>query len=601
MGIQGIPQMGSPSAMQVQELEKQLSQQIDQYVASLPPEDQLEFQQLVEEEARKIEAMAPDELNKYIQQTIEDVEKAATSPASETKKPAVKPEVKKPTIKPEAKKIPTEKQDRALFIINGLISSIESYILKMNAIPELPPKLPKWARQGRIAYWKQGATFESFKKELEAFNQQMYKIKRQDAKTKKYTFLADIIANETIMNNLAKVNSSLSNWEPKIKFRALEFESLGNDTKKAIIQSTNALLEGMHALALPKALDDVIVKYDPEAKKLRDEAERLQKKAFDQSKRKPSPTAAKVSGYDPTGKVRPRSPQQRSYGRGYSSRPSYGSGSRPSYGGGYRPSYSSTRQEYGQRPSTAPSGGAGSFAVGKKSKSSAADQSFMKDKDQKGLSIDASKTSSDKDKSTVQEPQLTVQDEIRIGRFVAAIEEDVINKLKSVGLHTPHDTLSIKDFDVKAPEVSTAKTAMKSLNGALQSLHKMASEPSPQKNKLYASKIQQQLQSAQKAFKTIIRQSKNLDKNRATLSDTVKYAYFDDSASGDKVDQEKKKAIDDMGGPLDLNELAWLLGEVGTSVGKLQAGQALPSKRKTYKSVKEAKEKAKKSASAQTQ
>lgn len=342
-----MPQLAPGEAQQLEQLEKQLMQEIDQYVGGLSPEEQRKFHEAVEEETRKIEQMKPEELNKYIENTfsgIEETLKETGAPVTPTK-PTEPEKIEEKEIKPEE----TEKQAKAISIIDSLIKHIESYLLKLNAVPDLSAKLPKWARQGRIVGWKPDMTSNSFKKELEAFDQQLHKLKKRDEKNKKYIFLPDVIENEALLNNLAKVNNTLKHWDPQIKLRTLEFESITVESKKATIQATNTLLEGLTILALPKAIDDIIVKYDPIAKQKREEEEKKRQQALEESKRGQRPGTTRSIGTDSSSDYHPgyqddyssyRGSRSGGYGGGY------GGGYSSGYGGGYDSgsAYSPARQ-----------------------------------------------------------------------------------------------------------------------------------------------------------------------------------------------------------------------------------------------------------------
>ena len=560
----GMPQLSPAELQQMELLEKQLMQEIDQYVSSLSPEEQAEFQRAVEEETRKIESMKPEELNKYIQDTFSGVEQQTT-----VKKEELKVEVKKEPVKKPTEAV-SQKEQQILTLIDSLTKSTGNYLRKISALPELTVKLPKWARQGRINYWPQNDTLEMVKKNIESFYQQLHKIITRDQKTNKYIFLNDIISNEALINNLNKLNSTLTHWEPQIVLRTLEFETLKPASKKAIIQATNGMLEGLHILAIPKALDDVIVKYDPEAKKLKEEAEKAQKKALEDSKKGIRPAAARSFGSEPTpASIRPQY-NDNMYG-GYNAAPQYRGGSNRSY----TPQRSRHQGQKDNSFNTAQSPQRSSTSRGGGSYAASGSPRYAQQAD-RGVPMmpqsDMSKKKTDKDvkKTAATKPAIPDQAKRRIKLFGTAFE-GALTKLTNASLIKPLATIMAPN--IKAENIAQGNKALESLEEALGTIYRLAQGASAQQKKTYGNMLNAIVLENQEVLKELISQMIAIQKDEAQLDANHQYAYLGGKQEND-ASATIKKNIDK---PFNLYKIRDLLEKIGKSIDTLMSGNVLPT------------------------
>jgi len=560
-----MPQMSPGEMQQLEQIEKQLMQEIDQYVNNLSPEEQRKFHEAVEEETRKIEQMKPEELNKYIENTFSGIEETLKEPGAPIAKPTepTKPETtKEKEIKPEE----TEKQVKAINIIDSLIKRIESYLLKLNAMPEITAKLPKWAQQGRIVGWKPDMTSNSFKKELEALNQQLYKLKKRNEKNKKYIFLPDVVENEALLNNLAKVNNTLKNWEPQIKLRTLEFESITLESKKATIQATNILLEGLTVLALPKAIDDIIVKYDPIAKQKREEEEKKRQQALESSKRGSRPGPTRSVGMDSS------SAASGAYQQGYYDTGAYHP-SRRSRSGGYdsygrAPSYTPTkssarRAQPTRQPSAARATGRTSGSRDSKKGQATPD----------ALGAPQAMDKTEDKKTTVAQPELTDQAKRRINAVGDSFERG-FDRLEKSKITKPFTMLN-DPKELVAREVQTelnyADRALQDFEDALSTIRRLSITGSMDQKKLYAKKLNNMMEEYKRPLLTFTDQIKKIKENQDSFSAEKRYAYL--GAPARELDDDAFKAIVDK--PFNIYKLGQLLQELQSAIRSLGAGQTV--------------------------
>jgi len=262
-------------ALPPEELER-LNKEMENVVNNLPPEALQELEQFMqmspeEQESYAVNAFAEFDKNKSsLEENMAEQEKVSDGIAKKSNT----------ELESENRKIASTRE-----LINDLITKLESYFSKINSIPDIANKIEKWGnKQARLISWQQDATFNQFKKSAQLFIQQLHSINEPNKKINKNLFLLDIYNNEKLKTSLKNLQRILLTWEPKILMQALEFQAVSKDSKKAIVQATNGILSALYEVALPKALDDIVVKYDPEAKKLREEKEKLEKQALNSSK-----------------------------------------------------------------------------------------------------------------------------------------------------------------------------------------------------------------------------------------------------------------------------------------------------------------------------
>jgi len=159
------PQAGAPAndqdfAKMMQELES-ATKEMDTFVKSLPPEEQAEFNKVVQQVEKKMLDMDPAVLEKFLtnQMSPEEMEQflggvfEGIEPATEETKDAVvveeKPKKEKKKKEKPVKKEAT-KEEQAVDLINGLVKTTDSVIVKIQAVPELSLKIKRWAK--RVLY-----------------------------------------------------------------------------------------------------------------------------------------------------------------------------------------------------------------------------------------------------------------------------------------------------------------------------------------------------------------------------------------------------------------------------------------------------------------
>lgn len=284
--------------MSEMQLEKELmeaSEAIDDYVKTLSPEEQAEFNRAVEEVSEMIEDMSEEEFNKFLSEMFageEETDKAAVLTPEEI--PVEEEEEEEPAVTLEQQR----KIDNTLAMIDGITKEINLFIRKVQSSPDLPGNIERWGKKGQIKEWPDKLAWADFKKQLESFVQKLYKVKKQDPKTKEYKYADDLLEDETLFNNLAQLQVKLTKNVVKIEIPEFGLQKLSKKSKEVVKIVVITLTESIYTLKIPEALDTLFEKYEPKAEKLRKEEEEAEKKAAEAAKRPRHPGKVVEAGVE---------------------------------------------------------------------------------------------------------------------------------------------------------------------------------------------------------------------------------------------------------------------------------------------------------------
>lgn len=286
--------------------------ELEKEVSKLPKEEQEkflnEFWSEVEKEAQQLE----EKIKPIVNENVPPIEMEPT-PAPTPVKENV------PTPKPIAK----TKVDEAINIIDGLLKKLEKILNKTALIPDIDIKVSGWLKDGSIT--PSFANWQTLKNQIELFIQQLSKLKDRDPKTRDYKYMGELVKNEVVFNNLSRVESILRSTEPSIEIPEFGATKLADKSSTALKKALSSISEAFYRLGLPSALDSIIEKYEPTAKKYSEEKAKSMQEA--QKAGQPYRTTPVMSaGANPADRALFSAP---TYQPGAAKHPSYGSGATP--------------------------------------------------------------------------------------------------------------------------------------------------------------------------------------------------------------------------------------------------------------------------------
>ena len=343
--------VGMPPDFNMENFEQELleaNKAIEEYVAGLSPEEQAEFNKAVDEFSQMLDNMSEDEFSQFLEGMFEE-----PAPHPEVTEipmlPTAEPIIEAPTFTKEQK----QKIETILIVLENIIRQSNIFIVQTQSSIELGNLIDKWRDKGEIAYWPPSADWDTVKTDIEKFIQKLYKAEEQNVDTKEYKYLIYLIEDEALLNNLIQLQTNLNKSVPKIEMPELSMEKLSSATKENIKNVLQHYAESLYLLQLPKALDDLFVKYKPQEEKIKEAEEAAEKRALEATKRPRVPAAPTEAGVAYEGMEYGFGSYGPSYSYDYT--PSYAA---PSYYGGM-PSYSPYGGGYAEEESFAPSKGGG--------------------------------------------------------------------------------------------------------------------------------------------------------------------------------------------------------------------------------------------------
>src|SRR6266404_4502099 len=251
---------------QMQDFERELEEAnkaIEEYIGSLSPEEQAEFNKQVDEMSRMFENMNEDEFEKFLGEMFAEEPMTEPNPFQEIQ-PVAASEIVEVALSAEDKK----KVETALKVLDDIIKQSNLFMVLMGSSPELPNRITRWGAKGDISNWQAETNWDKFKLELEGFIQKLYKSQEQDL-SKQYKYLLNLIADEALYNNLIQLQTSLNSLVPTINLPEFGIQKLSTQSRKVIKDILAKYTESFYLLTIPKSLDDLFEKYAPEAEKIK--------------------------------------------------------------------------------------------------------------------------------------------------------------------------------------------------------------------------------------------------------------------------------------------------------------------------------------------
>ena len=552
--------------MMMQDIE-QTAKEIDAFVKTLPPKEQEEFNRVVKVVEKKMgeadpatlerfltNQMAPDELDQFLGTMFADIE-----PAPEQQEEAQPAVTKKEKVKKKPAPEVVSKQDILVATIKEIIKKTDSFIVKTQAIPELTTKVKQWGKSNIIYDWDPSFEWEKVKKDIETLRQQLEKAIDKDPKNNKYKFIDEILKNEALTNNITKIKTALSEYEPQIEVSSFGLSKMTEKARTALQRSLSAFTESLYRVSLPKELENIFKTYEPRAKKLRDECENAEKKAVAECQRVRHPAAALEAG----------TPHKESYhGGGFYEGPYVGGGwdGSQSYHTPSYESYSASRNERSPSRSNGPSASSGSGNRASSSKhglSNEIESQLTKEGDEnqpktkgaqhktnlgKNSPSSSKKESAVSDKTKKQKDGTAEEERPKIKKLLSSLEkalESANEIIKDNDILKGKESLKVALTSAGEPEDNVGvalREIQLFLNQAVrhtQSLHRELHAYTPTDRARIRNKTLDIIEKALPDYKGIVTQineaREELDKQRTASSITIpaekRYAYFADQSA----------------------------------------------------------------------
>lgn len=534
---------------EIKDLEKQLEQALEAEIEKAKQQMTPEQLDMFNKTMEKLEKMDPQdlerlgnammtgetddpELDRILNDVFADLEPAAGTP-TEPETPAGTPTPAEPEKKPEQPKV-TSKHEKALEVIDAVINSTNSFLHKATQTTELPAKIKRWKHTKKIAW---DGTWSTFKTDIEKFVQKLYKFKDLDPQTKTYRHLDNLLADQTLYNNLIDLQQLLAQEEPKIEMPELEKIKMTKATNQAFRNVISGYINAIYKQKLPQSLDTLFEKFEPAAKKLREEEEKTTKKALEESKKPRKIVPIKSGGI-------PQLEEDYEYRGGYTPSYDYGSPtyySTPSYGYGTPSSetYPTEGKKAGAGASTGKPGAAKAGEEKEGKKEGKEDKEEKGEKEKKGKEKEKEKG---KTPAKPTKPTLPAKEEKEIKSLMTKIAGDLKDAVRLMEKNKALMNLQKHLSDEKAPVDSRLADYLpymvENLNDTItgiQELKKKLQVYPPQVKDYYKKELAAALEEHQDALKKVIDQLQHVKDNWAEIQSKIsaekRMAYFGETLS----------------------------------------------------------------------
>lgn len=335
------------SPEQVDRMTKEL-ENIDKFFNSLPPEEQMEFLKQVEEAQKMISSLSEDELA----QLVKDMEQMMPElfegiPMDALTKPIAQPEKLTPVTVPmpikQEKIVLSKEEELALQCIESLIKLINQCSVKINSSPEISLNIERWIRNDKIKYWKKEHSWNHLLSKIEELTEKINALQTQDPFSSEYRHLKEVIKDKNLLNALQKLEKALLTTVPNIDIPTLGIEKMTKKSKELLQKAVTGIGEALINDNIIKNIENILIKFNPEATKIKATEKKETLRAQQQAQIKPQQgrtvVAGKAQELDGSGFASSRNPDYYSYGSGssynydagaYASPVSSGSASQPS-------------------------------------------------------------------------------------------------------------------------------------------------------------------------------------------------------------------------------------------------------------------------------
>ncbi|HZW61531.1 MAG TPA: hypothetical protein VFF04_04880 [Candidatus Babeliales bacterium] len=555
-GKEAFPPMSQDELLQWKEA---VDNEVMKFVESLPEDEQAQFWKDVEEMEQVMQNMSEDELTQFLEDIFVPVEAVAQPELIKEEAPVqVAPEEKKETKPVVEEKV--EDINKAIKMLSNIITRTERFLRKLDRIPDISGKIEQWVAKDKIKEWGIDVTWPTLKHDINILDGNVHKIKESlDPKTKQHRYVSDLIKQEALYNNLGKLSSTLTKYEPLVEAPELSTTKQANVTvskevRDAIREILGAFAETIYTLDVNKELTTLIEKYEPRAKEHREEEEKAEKRAHEEAKKPRTPSPKKEAaapkgpkGYTPTGGGEFYEP----YYGGYTPAPYEGMYEYPAY-----PYEQPMFEEVGMggAPAGKPAGG-GKAGRGKAAAHEADEETFEEKGGGKGGKEEGKKPEGKKEEKFVEsaEAKHNLRSlEKAADNIEQALENKAFKNMAAFMAPAPGmlvDKDLVEDIAMVTRNMNKAIDAIKAFKLAMKTFN------APQKER-YGKEFKTILGAFKSPVKKLAEQVEPIILGKAGYSADKRYAYFNDESvkkdalvlDPDLLNKVKKAAnIEDLG------------------------------------------------------
>lgn len=291
-----LEKMNAEIAKFTQELEK-----IDEFVATMSPEDQAEFFKQVEEVQKALNAMTPEEMNQLMEEMASMApELFGDIPPEMLYQPIEQPTALETALPEEItstkRLVLSEESETLLESIEDLIAQLNSFLAQMNTSQELPFIIDRWIGQGKISsILSTDITWLTIYKNIELLVVRLSLLQEQSPINKNYIHLQAASENATIVSAIQELNKLMHQHLPHIETNSFGIKKISKKSKDAIKFILEVLSPALMNEIFTKAIDGILKEYEPTAQKLKD-AQKIAQDYVKQLSRAVSPQQAIVAG-----------------------------------------------------------------------------------------------------------------------------------------------------------------------------------------------------------------------------------------------------------------------------------------------------------------
>lgn len=279
------PMASQPMMMPTEEELIKMNQEIEAFRSSMTQEQRNEFDKQVEELSKIMENMSEKELEEFITTVFNEPQPASPAPTPmpmPTPTPVQPAKPEEPLYKPST--VSTKSIESAKTVIVGLINQLESFLRKATLISDLYGNLQPWVPAALLADKKE-LTWQELKHDIERLISSLKVILATDPANGHYYYLTSLIEQDTLYQNIVRLNDTIVRNEPAIEVTPFGLGELSKESRKATGLLLGAFVQAIYTQQMIAEIQKLFLAFEPQAKKVMEQEEAGRKRAVEESKR----------------------------------------------------------------------------------------------------------------------------------------------------------------------------------------------------------------------------------------------------------------------------------------------------------------------------